>query len=373
MHSAIDMSAGANPTFDELAKQLGVKSDTPFFDQREIIAKGIGKASLEAAFNLTVASKGRSHAALTAVDPMALATGRNPVDGKELPLPSHMRTVDKLVVVSNHCTLGNATDSRHPCQLHFWCLHCNATEILKAAVEISWEDITKGRVEFSDAMMAAIRPIASDGGDDSRFCCCQGKRMLGQPPMGYTLLCPNPVGCPRWLDTPKSQPMKGCTKCAVRFGAELPKELIPDLAKSTSITSQEAQIDALKYAYLRMRGGDSELENFGARAILNLGEARVALNEVRSKPIGFATRISFGVTLRIIAWLLTWKWDRTGLNGLCLFDFQTRHIRALPPFSRADLNKASADCDAQKHPPPESAEPFPVEPDERASEEEWDR
>ena len=101
--------------------------------------------------------------------------------------------------------------------------------------------------------------------------------------------------------------MKGCTKCAraVRFGAELPKEPIPDLAKSTSITSQGAQIDALKYAYLRMRGGDSDLENFGARAILNLGEARVALNEVRSKPIRFATRISFGVTLRIIAWLLT--------------------------------------------------------------------
>jgi hypothetical protein len=79
--SAIDMSAGANPAFDELAKQLRVKSDTPFFDQREIIAKGRGKSSLEASFNPTVASKGRSHSAVTAVDPMALAKDRNPVDG----------------------------------------------------------------------------------------------------------------------------------------------------------------------------------------------------------------------------------------------------------------------------------------------------
>ena len=101
--------------------------------------------------------------------------------------------------------------------------------------------------------------------------------------------------------------------------------------------SIEYTIDAYRFAYIRMRGGECALEDGGQRQVSALAVARVALNAARPRPEAFDSAIMFFVSERIICWLPIWKWDRTGINGLCLRDFVTTFVKA-----RADLDERLA-------------------------------
>ena len=114
-----------------------------------------------------------------------------------------------------------------------------------------------------------------------------------------------------------------------------------------------------------MRGGAAALEDGGQRKVTTLASARVALNDIvaRPRPEAFDTAITFMISERIICWLPIWKWDRTGINGLCLWDFVSVFIKAREAFSVELLNKIPRHCSAGRHPPPTCPEPFPIEPE----------
>ena len=107
-----------------------------------------------------------------------------------------------------------------------------------------------------------------------------------------------------------------------------------------------------------MRGGACALEDGGQRQVSTLASARVALNAARARPEAFETAITFVITERIIAWLPIWKWDRSGLNGLCLWDFVAAYVKAMAAFSVEYLNKIPRHCGSGKFPPPVCPEPF---------------
>jgi len=375
--STLDMSAGAPPGYAGLAASLGVKSDTTFFQQRSILATGFGQASLEASFNQLAPSKGHAHDPIAAVAPAALSRDINPVDGNSFPL--HIPATDRLKQVTRLASQALPL-SLLPCQCAWWCDICNAMLIMEIAAKegLTWQDIKTGNFKFTPAMLAVIRPIDVDAGEDATFCNCSGTRRKAQPPFGSTLLCPT-TGCGRWLHTPADLLCQGCHKCGFKFGAELPKSAIPDLGNSTSIVTIENQIDAHRFAYIRMRGGPCALESGGQRQISSLAAARVALNAARARPEAFEAAITFTISERIICWLPIWKWDRLGIDGLCLWDFVAAFVRARPAFSVEALNKIAKACSSGKHPPPACPEPFPLEPEITSSmsseeaEEAWDQ
>ena len=112
-----------------------------------------------------------------------------------------------------------------------------------------------------------------------------------------------------------------------------------------------------------MRGGACALEDGWQRQVTTLASARVALNVARARPEAFDTAITFLITERIIAWLAILKWDRTGLNCLCLWDFVAAYVKAMDAFSVECLNKIPRHCGSGKFPPPVCPEPFPLEPE----------
>ena len=111
--TSLDMADGAPPGYAGLATSLGVKADQTFYQQKTLLAVGFGQASLEASFNQTTASKGKSHRPISAVDPDALSRDKNPVDGSDFPV--HIRAADRLKQVSRLANQVSAP-SLLPCQ-----------------------------------------------------------------------------------------------------------------------------------------------------------------------------------------------------------------------------------------------------------------
>ena len=365
--STLDFAAGAAPDLSSLAGKLGVTPGSTFYEQRKRLGEGFAQLSLAASYNATAVNKGRSHSTLTAISPEALSRDQNPVDGKELAL--HLRASDRLAMVSQISQSAAKFGGDYRCQHEWWCLLCNADMLLKETVKLghTWDELKAGKFCFNEEMLKQIVTLGFEG----MFCSCQGERRLAQPPFGVTILCPS-TSCATWIDTPQSLLCKGCNNCGIAFSAPLPKGLMDDPAKISAPLSIERQVEALRYSYIRVRKDQCSLEGGGARRVTTLSDCKIALNQLRRNPAAFKTPISFVVTERILLWLPTWTWDRTGARGLCLWDFQPRKVKTCEPFSLDALNQMAKRGDRGEFPPPDCLRGYPVEPSADAEEADWE-